>query len=152
VPLEEVPYPLLRKQWQWHLLTMLRPTGKTQESARLVEACSTRYREGCVTNVPKGAVPSRYQSLATDLAPYVVSPPISLRRIDGYEGPQVTSHYRSPKSEQVEREPVAGSTFSGRMVPHVLPKGFQRVRSYGVQATKTFATLKGRLQEAVATV
>jgi hypothetical protein len=28
-------------------------------------------------------------------------------------------------------------TFIGRMVQHVVPKGFQRVRYYGVQATKT---------------
>ena len=30
------------------------------------------------------------------------------------------------------------NTFIGRMVEHILPKGFQRVRYYGVQATKTF--------------
>jgi hypothetical protein len=149
---EYVPYPILRKKWQWHLLTMVRQTVKTKESARLVDACYTRYREGFVTNVQKGDVPSRYQSLATYLAKYVVSPPISLRRIDRYDGQQVTYHYRSHKSEQVERETVAVYTFIGRMVQHVFPKGFQRIRYYGVQATKTFATLKGRIQEALAKV
>jgi hypothetical protein len=34
----------------------------------------------------------------------------------------------------------------------VLPKGFQRVRYDGVQATKTFAKLQGLMQEAVAQV
>jgi hypothetical protein len=29
-------------------------------------------------------------------------------------------------------------TFIGRMVQHILPKGFQRIRYYGLQATKTF--------------
>ena len=38
---------------------------KTQEMKRLVDACYTRYREGFVTNVQKGDVPARYQSLAT---------------------------------------------------------------------------------------
>jgi putative transposase/transposase-like zinc-binding protein len=152
VHLEYVPYPMLRKKWQWHLLTMVRQTVKTKESARLVDACYTRYREGFVTNVQKGDVPSRYQSLATYLAKYVVSPPISLRRIDRYDGQQVTYHYRSHKSEQVERETVAVYTFIGRMVQHVFPKGGQRIRYYGVQATKTFATLKGRIQEALAKV
>ena len=28
--------------------------------------------------------------------------------------------------------------FIGRMVQHIMPKGFQRVRYYGLQATKTF--------------
>jgi hypothetical protein len=70
-----VPYPLLRKKWQWHLLTMLRQTVKSKAIHRLVDACYTRYREGSVTNVPKGEVPARYQRLATYLAKYVVSPP-----------------------------------------------------------------------------
>jgi hypothetical protein len=82
----------------------------------------------------------------------VVSPPISLRRIDRYDGQRVTSHYRSHKSERVEQETVEVSTVIGRMVPHVFPKGFQRIRYDGVQATKTFATLKGVIQEALAKV
>jgi hypothetical protein len=150
--LDYVPYPLLRKKWQWHLLTMLRQTVKTPEMRRLVDTCYTRYREGFVTNVQKGEVPARYQSLATYLAKYVVSPPISLRRIDHYEGHQVTYHYRSHKSEQVERETVEVYTFIGRMIQHVFPKGFQRIRYYGVQATKTFATIKPMIQEALAKV
>jgi len=143
---------MLRKQWQWSLLTMLRQTVKTQEVKRLVDACYTRYREGFVTNVQKGDVPSRYQSWATYLAKYVVSPPISLRRIDRYDGHRVTYHYRSQQSERVEQETVEVYTFIGRMVQHTFPKGFPRIRSYGVQATKTFATLKSLIQEALAKV
>jgi Putative transposase/Transposase zinc-binding domain len=152
VHLDYVPYPLLRKKWQWHLLTMLRQTVKTSAIRRLVDTCDTRYREGFVTNVQKGEVPARYQSLARYLAKYVVSPPISLRRIDRYDGHHVTYHYRSHKSERVERETVDVYIFIGRMVQHVLPKGFQRVRYDGVQATKTFATLKVLIQEALAKV
>ena len=143
---------MLRKKWQWHLLTMLRQRVKTPEMRRLVETCYTRYREGFVTNVQKGDVPARYQSLARYLAKYVVSPPIALRRLDRYDGHRVTYHYRSHKSERVEQETVAVYIFIGRMVQHVFPKGFQRIRYYGVQATKTFATLKGMIQEALAKV
>jgi len=152
VHLDYLPYPMLRKKWQWHLLTMLRQTLKSKEINRLVDTCYTRYRQGFVTNVHKGDVPSRYQSLATYLAKYVVSPPISLRRIDRYDGHSVTYHYRSHKSERVERETVEVYTFIGRMVQHTFPKGFQRIRYYGVQATKTFAKLKGLIREALATV
>jgi Putative transposase/Transposase zinc-binding domain len=150
--LDYVPYPLLRKKWQWHLLTMLRQTVKRKEIQGWVDTCYTRYREGFVTNVQKGEVPARYQSLARYLAKYVVSPPISLRRIDRYDGQRVTYHYRSHKSERVEQETVEVYTFIGRMVQHVFPKGFQRIRYDGVQATKTFATLKGMIQEALAKV
>jgi hypothetical protein len=38
------------------------------------------------------------------------------------------------------------------MVQHVFPKGFQRVRYYGVQATKTFAKVKRLIQEALVKV
>ena len=38
------------------------------------------------------------------------------------------------------------------MVQHALPKGFKRMRSYGVQATQTFATVKILMHEALATV
>ena len=69
---------------------MLRQTLRTKEINRLVDVCYTRYRNGFVTNVQKGDVPSRSQSLATYLATYVVSPPISLRRLDRDDGQRVT--------------------------------------------------------------
>ena len=152
IHLDYLPYPMLRKKWQWHLLTMLRQTLRTKEINRLVDACYTRYREGFVTNVQKGDVPSRYQSLATYLAKYVASPPISLRRIDRYDGQWVTYYYRSHKSERVERETVAVYTFIGRMIQQTFPKGFQRIRYYGVQATKTFAKIKYMIHEALVKV
>jgi Putative transposase. len=152
VHLDYLPYPLLRKKWQWHLLTMLRQTLKIKGINRLVDACYTRYREGFVTNVQKGDVPSRYQSLATYLAKYVVSPPISLRRIDRYDGQRVTYHYRSHKSERVEQETVDVFTFIGRMIQHTFAKGFKRIRYYGVQATKTFAKIKAMIHAALAKV
>ena len=98
----------------------------------------------------KGDVPARYQSLARYLVKYVVSPPISLRRIDRYDGHRVTYHYRSHKSERVEQERVDVYTFIGRMVQHTFPKGFQRIRYYGVQATRTFAKITHVIQEALA--
>jgi hypothetical protein len=152
VHVDYMPYPLLRKKWQWYLLTMLRQRLKTPEIHRLVDACYRRYRNGFVTNVQQGDVPARFQSLATYLAKYVVSPPISLRRIDRYDGHRVTYHYRSHKSERVERETVEVYTFIERMVQHGFAKGFQRVRYYGVQATKTFAKMKRMIQEALAKV
>lgn len=47
---------------------------------------------------------------------------------------------------------MAVYTFIGRMVQQTFAKGCQRIRSDGVQATKTFATLKGLMQEALAKV
>ena len=105
---------------------------------------------GVVTNVQKGQVPSQYQSLASYVAKYVVSPPLSVRRIDRYDGHRVTYHYRSHRTERSTYETVDVMTFIGRMVQHTMSKGFKRIRYYGVQATKTFAKVKAAIQAASA--
>jgi hypothetical protein len=145
-----VPYDLLRRKWQWHLLRMGRQTLKTEAINQMVDACFTKYPNGLGTNVQKGQVPSQYQSVARYGAKYVVSPPISVRRIDRYDGERVTYHYRSHRTDRVERETVDVNTFIGRMMQHTMPKGFQRIRYYGVQATKTFAKGKRIIQAALA--
>ena len=114
--LQYLPYDLLRRKWQWHLLTMLRQTLKTEAIHQLVDACFRQYPNGLVTNVQKGAVPSQYQSVARYVAKYVVSPPIAVRRIDRYDGKRVTYHYRSHRTERMEHETVTVDTFIGRMV------------------------------------
>ena len=90
--------------------------------------------------------------MARYVAKYVVSPPIAVRRIERSDGQRVTYHYRSHRTERVEHETVEVKTCIGRMVQHVLPKGFQRIRYDGVQATKTFAKVKGIIQAALARV
>jgi hypothetical protein len=147
-----LPYALLRRKWQWHLLTMRRQTLQTDAVNRLVDTCFTQYPNGLVTNVQKGQVPAQYQSVARYVAKYVVSPPIAVRRIDRYDGERVTYHYRSHRTDRVEHETVAVHTFIGRMVQHTLPKGFKRIRYDGVQATKTFAKVKVMIQAALAKV
>jgi Putative transposase len=88
--------------------------------------------------------------VARYVAKYVVSPPLAVRRIDRYDGERVTYHYRSHRTDRVEHETVEVHTFIGRMVQHALPKGFKRIRYYGVQATKTFAKVKELIHEALA--
>jgi hypothetical protein len=85
----------------------------------------------CGDQCAKGQVPSQYQSLARYVATYVVSPPMAVRRIDRYDGERVTYHYRSHRTEWVERETVDVDTFIGRMVHHTMPKGCKRLRYYG---------------------
>jgi Putative transposase/Transposase zinc-binding domain len=147
-----MPYALLRRKWQWHLLTMLRQTLKTEAIHQLVDACFRKYPNGLVTNVQKGQVPSQSQSVARYVAKYVVSPPIAVRRIDRYDGERVTYHYRSHRTDRMEHETVDTDTFIGRMMQHTMPKGFKRIRYYGVQATKTFARVKVVIQAALAKV
>jgi hypothetical protein len=52
----------------------------------------------------------------------------------------------------MEHETVAVDTCIGRMVQHTMPTGCQRIRSYGVPATKTFAKVTVMIQAARAKV
>jgi hypothetical protein len=119
---------------------------------QLVDACFTQYPNGLMTNVQKGAVPAQYQRVARSVAPYVVSPPVAVRRIDRYDGERVTSHDRSHRTDRMEYETSTVDTCIGRMVQHTMPKGFKRIRYTGVQATKTFAKVKVMIQAALAKV
>jgi len=70
-----LPYVLLCRKWQGHLLTMLRQTLKTELINQLVATCCTQYPRGLMTNGQKGQVPSQSQSVARYVAQSVVSPP-----------------------------------------------------------------------------
>ena len=107
---------------------MVRHTLKTEAMNPLVETCFRKYPNGLVTNGQQGAVPSQDQSLARYVAKYGVSPPLAVRRIDRSDGHRSTSHYRSHRTERVEREPVDVDTVIGRMGQHTTPKGFKRIR------------------------
>ena len=111
-----MPYELLRRTWQWHLLSTLRTTLATDAIKQLVDVCFRKSPNGLVTNVHKGQVPSRSQSLARYVAQYVVSPPIAVRRIDRDDGEHVTDHDRSHRTDRMECATVDVDTFIGRMI------------------------------------
>jgi hypothetical protein len=62
---------------------------------------------------------------------------MALSRIVHYdrEGGTVTYWCRDHLSRKCKQETVNRETFIRRMVRHILPKGFQRIRNYGLQAT-----------------
>ena len=70
-----MPYELLRRKWQWPLLSMVRQTLTTEAVKQLVDTCFTTYPNGLVTNVQKGQVPSQYQSVARYVAQVRREPP-----------------------------------------------------------------------------
>lgn len=145
-----LPYDLLHRQGQWHVMDALRKTLATEEMTHRVDEGFRRYRQGVVANVQKGRVPAQSHSLARYVAKDVVSPPIAVRRIDRDDGQWVTYHYRSHRTDRTERETVDVKTCIGRMIQHTMPKGFKRIRYDGVQATKTCAKVKVAMQAALA--
>jgi Putative transposase len=151
-PLQDLPYDLLRRKWQWPLLRMVRHTLKTEAIHQWVDACFRQYPNALVPNVQKGAVPSQSQSVARDVAKDVVSPPMAVRRLARYEGKRGTYHDRSHRTDRMAHATVDVATCIGRMVQHTVAKGFKRIRSYGVPATKTCAKVKVMIHAAFAKV
>ena len=75
------------------------------------------------------------QRVGTVFSKYVASPSIAVSHIVEYDGKTVMYWYRDHKSKAKKVETVPVFTFIGRMVQHILVKGFKRVRYYGLQAT-----------------
>jgi hypothetical protein len=66
------------------------------------------------------------------LAPYVFRVAISNRNILGLKDGQVTFRYRDSKINASRTATLPAGQFIGRFLQHILPRGFQKVRTYGV--------------------
>ena len=138
VELGYFPYKIIHRKWQYYLFKMMKEIVDTQEMRGLIDKLWKEYPRGLVAHVTKGKVPERFRGLAKYLAKYVASPPIAVSRIISYEDNKVTYWYKDHETKKKDVVKVDVYTFIGRMVQHILPKGFQRIRYYGLQATKTF--------------
>jgi hypothetical protein len=133
-PVSYIPYDIMHRKWQFHLLSMLREHVHDTAIEKDIDIGWKDYPKGFVAYLQPGDVPPGGKGLARYLAKYVVSPPISVRRIERYDGNSVSYWYRDHKSGQVEHETLPVLQFIKRMVQHILPKGFQRIRYYGLHA------------------
>jgi hypothetical protein len=145
VNLKYLPYQVLHKKWQYHLFEMLKEQVSTKQMQAKINELYRKYPNGLVANIQKGEVPKRIRNLGKYLAKYVVSPPISVRRIVSYDGQRVKYWYNDHKSGRRKVEEVDIFTFIGRMVQHILPKGMQRVRYYGLHATAVYQKIRKKL-------
>ena len=64
------------------------------------------------------------------LAAYLCRPPLHESQLESWDARSVTFRYRENRGTQ-KRCTVTGQEFVRRVLQHVLPKGFQRVRHYG---------------------
>lgn len=141
-----IDFNLLHTKWQYYLLKMLRENVESEKIAEEVDRGFREYPKGFVAYIEKGDVPNGSRGLAHYLAKYVVSPPISLKRIIRYDGQKVRYWYNDHITGKRVVEEIAALTFIGRMVQHILPKGFQRIRYYGLHAARKAATVREKLK------
>ncbi|HJO93756.1 MAG TPA: transposase [Victivallales bacterium] len=127
------PYELLHKMWQKYLLKLLEDVLGGL-SHLYIQCCKDDYPNGFVAYIDEKVVPVDFRGLARYLAKYVVAPPISVNRIDDYDGVKVTYHYKAHKTDRVEYETVPVLVFIERIIQHVMPKGINSIKHYGIQA------------------
>lgn len=143
------PYKVIHKKWQYHLFRMAKLYFGTDKINQLIDGLWKKYPKGLVANADKGRVPETCRGLARYLAKYVACPPIAVRRIVSYDGQRVKYWYKDHKEKSKKFEEVDVFTFIGRMVQHIMPKWFQRVRYFGLEATKSFKKWTRALREGV---
>ncbi len=142
-----IPYNVLHRKWQFHLLRFLKEQlPDSNEVKRDIDRAWNDFPKGFVAHVQPGDVPSGGKGIAKYLAKYVVSPPISVRRIEAYDGESVSYWYKDHKTGKIEHETISADKFVGRMVQHILPNGFQRIRYYGFHSNPRYERMRFLIQ------
>ena len=126
---------------------MLRQHADHPDIAKELDRGWKDYPKGFVAYLQPGKVPPGGQGLAHYLAKYVVSPPISVRRIEQYDGTTVRYWYEDHQTQAIQHETLPVLRFSGRMVQHILPRGFQRIRYYGLHSHIRYETIRNQLSQ-----
>jgi hypothetical protein len=136
---------MMHKKWQYHLLDFLRQEVNDPRIQRDIDRGWKDYPKGFVAHLQPGDVPPGGKGLAEYLAKYVVSPPISVHRLEEYDGQQVRYWYEDHKTQAIQHTTLPVLRFIGRMVQHVLPKGFQRIRYFGLHSNTRYQSIREQL-------
>ena len=125
----------LRKLWQYQVLTALKRAVKGTRYSRNWPGKLGRMFRKYPTGFDCHAMPEKapVERLVIYLCKYVSSPPISIRRIESYDGQDVTFRYEDHRRGWV-RETLSAAAFIGRMIQHLPAKHFRMVRYYGIYA------------------
>ena len=86
------------------------------------------------------------QKVLDYLGRYVFRIAISHSRLEQLQAGQVTFRYRDNRTQEVKHVRIPVAEFAQRFLQHVLPRGFAKVRHYGLGS----ATCQGRLAAATA--
>ena len=79
----------------------------------------------------------RGQKVLDYLGRYAFRIAISNSRLERFEDAQVTFSYRDNKTQQIKHLTLSAHEFIRRFLRHVLPKGFVKVRSYGLWSARS---------------
>lgn len=130
-PVKIFPASQYRRLWQYYLLKELRKALKGNRSAQWqIGRLYNKYPTGFIVNVM-----SHYRSgrkAAAYCCRYTGRPPISERRIVGYDGKYVTISYRDYRDNMDKTLTLTASKFLLRLFAHVWPRYMRDVHYYGL--------------------
>jgi len=130
-PVHIFPAQQYRRLWQYYLLKGLRKALKGNRSAQWrIGRLFAKYPTGFIANVM-----SRYRNgrkAAAYCCRYTGRPPISARRIVGYDGKLVTISYTDYRDNTDKTLTFTASRFLLRLFAHVWPRYMRDVHYYGL--------------------
>ena len=131
-----LPYALLRKKWQYHLLTELKALlPKTRENAQLIDYLFKSKRKGFYVNAEKKMTSARFA--ARYIGRYMARPALAEYRIIRYDGKTVTFWYKDHATNRKVTITLEVEEFIKRLIDHIPVKGFKMVRRYGIYSRRS---------------
>lgn len=129
-----LPYFLLRIKWKLYVLDIItKHAKKTFDNQELLASIRFhRYHDGFNVRVIKSEISKK--ELVAYIARYVRHPPISDRRIMGYDGETVTIVCEDKQRKWYVRFSV--EEFITRLIQHIPKKNFKMIRYYGLYSRK----------------
>jgi hypothetical protein len=126
---------IMPRKWQYHLLRMIESFDNSVENIKLVKKLWKKYKKGFVNNFKKGNVPAKINHLVNYLAKYISKPSISISSIIkcDYEKEEVTYRFKDHRTKKLISTTCDFITFIGRLAQQILPKGFHRIKYFGLQ-------------------
>lgn len=130
-----LPYNLLRKKWQYHLLTEIKELlPKTKENAQFVDRIFKENTKGFYVNGESKMTSSRYA--ARYIGRYMARPALAEYKITRYNGKEVTFWYESHETGKREYKTLKAIDFISCLIDHIPLKGFKMVRHYGLYSRR----------------
>ena len=134
-----IPYGLLRKKWQYCLLTALKASlPKTRRNSRLIDSLFRANNKGFYVNAESKMTSARYA--ARYIGRYMARPALAEHKIVSYDGKMVTFWYIDHRSKRRIYKTVEAKEFIKLLIDHIPVKGFKMVRHYGLYGRRSKAT------------
>ena len=126
-----LPYALLRKKWQYYLLTEIKAkTPKTSENSRFIDHLFKGNNRGFYVNGESKMTSARYA--ARYIGRYMARPALAEHKIIRYDGKMVTFWYIDHKTNRKVFKTLEAKEFIKLLIDHIPLKGFKMVRHYGL--------------------